>query len=88
MADPAPPQGRVLENPIKRERDARERAIRSFLWGLLTDLSFTAVTALLTVIGSLEWTTAYWQGVGLMLAKTAVQTVVAYLGRKVIKPIV
>lgn len=88
MADPAASQGHAVENPIKRERDARERAIRSFLWGLLTDLSFTAVTALLTVIGSLEWTATYWQGVGLMLAKTAVQTIVAYLGRKIIKPVV
>lgn len=76
----------MSENPIVRERDARERAVRSFLWGLLIDAGCMAGLTLITMIGQLEWTAAYWQGLGLMLAKTFVQAGVAYLGRKVIEP--
>jgi hypothetical protein len=76
----------VTENPIVKERDARERAVRSFLWGLLIDASCTAGVALLAVINSLEWTATYWQGLGLLLAKSFVQAGVAYIGRKVIEP--
>lgn len=76
----------MSENPIVKERDARERAVRSFLWGLLIDASCTAGLALITMIGDLEWTVRYWQGLGLLLAKSFVQAGVAYIGRKVIEP--
>jgi hypothetical protein len=75
------------ENPVTKERDARERAVRSFLWGLLTDLGIGIVAALLTISGTIEWTAEYWQGVGLLLSKTAIQSVITYLGRKIIKPV-
>ena len=78
----------MTSNPIVRERDARERAVRSFLWGLLIDASCTAGLALLVMIGDLEWTATYWRGLGLLLAKSFVQAAVAYVGRKVIEPYV
>lgn len=68
------------------ERDARSRAWRSFLWGLLVDVASGVTLVLVTMVGDLQWTRTYWIGLGLAVAKSAVQGVVAYFGRKLLKP--
>jgi hypothetical protein len=68
------------------ERDARVRGWRSFVQGLLIDVTVAATVFLLTVISDLEWTRVYWIMVGLGLAKSVVQGIVSYLARKLVKP--
>lgn len=75
-----------VETPTEVSSDARVRGWRSFVQGLLIDVSVAAVVFLVTVIGDLEWTTVYWIALGLGLAKSVVQGVVAYLARKLITP--
>ena len=66
--------------------DAWVRAIRSLGQGLLLDVSVAAVLFLVSVIGNLEWTRIYWIALGLGLAKSVIQAVVAFFARKLITP--
>jgi hypothetical protein len=74
------------ESPAVVEEDAWVRATRTFVQGIALDVAVAGTVFLVTVIGDLEWTTAYWTMLGLGLAKSVVQGVVAYLARKLIKP--
>lgn len=67
-------------------RDARVRAIRSFMWGLLLDVSAFVVTVLVTAFTSIEWTREYWLALAALLAKTILQASVAYAARKLLPP--
>lgn len=66
--------------------DAKERGIRSFLWGLMIDCGVAITLFLLTVISDVEWTSTYWTMLGLGVAKSVVQGVVAYFARKLLPP--
>lgn len=66
--------------------DARVRGWRSFVAGVAIDAAVAGTVFLVTVIGNLEWTRTYWLMVGLGLAKSVVQGIVAYMARKLIKP--
>ena len=74
----------VLQAAINR--DARIRAIRSFMWGLFLDVSAFVITVLVTAFSSIEWTREYWVALGLLLAKTVLQASVAYVARRMFPP--
>lgn len=67
-------------------RDARVRAVRSFMWGLFLDVSAFVITVLVTAFSSIEWTATYWTTLGLLLAKTVLQASVAYAARRMFPP--
>lgn len=76
--------------PPSSAADARNRAWRTFLQGLLVDI-ILAVTLALSLAASapdFAWSRAYWLGVGLALAKTLLTTITAYIMRKVAPPAV
>jgi hypothetical protein len=60
--------------------------VRTVLQGLALDVAVGVTLYLVTVIGNLEWTRTYWIVLGLGVAKSAVQAVVAYMVRKLIPP--
>jgi len=65
---------------------ARVHGVRGFLIGLALDVSAAGVAYLVTVIGNLEWTSTYWQILGLGLCKSVIQGLVAYLVRRLLPP--
>lgn len=71
---------------VRTDRDASIRGLRTFMWGLLVDVGAAGVAFLATVIGDLEWTRVYWVMLGLGLAKSVVQGVVAFFMRKLLPP--
>ena len=72
--------------PRTAAEDARVRALRTLMWGLMVDV-FTATGAvLLDQAGEIKWERAYWIALSAMLAKTAVQTALAWAGRHIFPP--
>jgi hypothetical protein len=67
-------------------KDARLRAIRSLTWGLFLDVSTAVILVLMTAFTALEWTRQYWVTLGLLLAKSILQAVVAFFARLLIPP--
>lgn len=80
----------VSTYPPDAASDARNRAFRTFVQGLLTDVLAAVVLAVGPALTGADfaWTRGYWAAVGLLAAKTAVQSVVSYVGRKVAPPAV
>jgi hypothetical protein len=72
--------------PVSTERDARSRALRSFTWGLLIDVTVAVVLVLSTAFTNIEWTREYWVTIGLSVAKSVLQAAVAYVARRVLPP--
>jgi hypothetical protein len=68
------------------EADARNRALRSFLWGLIIDVSVAILLVLSVTITDLRWTREYWVALGLSLLKSVAQAAVAYVARKLLPP--
>lgn len=68
------------------ESDAQNRAVRSFLWGLMIDVAVAVVLVLATAFNAIEWTKEYWTILGLTLAKSVLQAGVSYFMRKLVKP--
>jgi hypothetical protein len=68
------------------ESDARTRALRSFAWGLLIDVTVAVVLVLGVAFTDVQWTKEYWYALGLSVAKSVLQAIVAYVARKVIPP--
>lgn len=66
--------------------DAWVRGLRTFIQGLLFDVAAAGVAFLITVIGNIEWTSAYWVALGLGLAKSVIVGAVAYFARKLVTP--
>jgi hypothetical protein len=76
--------------PPSATADARNRAWRTFVQGLLVDIVLAIAGGLSLVLSSPDfaWTGAYWTAVGLALAKTTLTTIVAYVMRKAAPPAV
>lgn len=66
--------------------DARSRAARTALQGLALTVAAAVLGVLVTAVTSLEWTWRWWAAVGLLVAKTAIQSGVAYLHRLAVPP--
>lgn len=77
---------RAQEVGMNAHFDALNRAFRTFVQGLLVDVSSTVVLVATAQLGDLRWTKAYWYALVLLLAKTAVATAVAYVGRRIKPP--
>lgn len=60
--------------------------VRTFLLGLGLDVMIGVTLYLVTVIGQLEWTKAYWIVLGLGVARSAIMSAVAYLARRLLPP--
>jgi hypothetical protein len=78
----------VIPNLPSAEADAKNRAWRTLAQGLLVDVTGSVVLAVGPALAGADfaWTRGYWAAVGLLAAKTAIQSVVAYVGRKVAPP--
>jgi hypothetical protein len=79
-----------LPVPKSVEADARNRAFRTFVQAFAIDLAAAVVLAVGPALADqhFAWTVAYWVSLGLLAAKTAVQTAVSYAARKLIPPAV
>lgn len=75
-----------LQNERITGKDARIRAIRSFMWGLFLDVSAFVIVVLTTAFTSIEWTANYWRALGLLLVKTVLQSATAYIARRLFPP--
>lgn len=96
---PEPPAGPVRESAANLKLpqevavyqaqvhlDALNRAARTFVQGLLVDVTAAVTLVASTQLGDLHWTKAYWTALYLLLTKTAVSTAVAYVYRRVRPP--
>lgn len=66
--------------------DARSRAWRTLAQGLGIAVATAIVGVLATAVGDIEWTRAYWVGVGVLAANAGVQAAVAYAHRLLAPP--
>lgn len=81
MAEPIPV-------PPTTEADARNRAIRTFVQGLLIDLGVALVLTVGPVLlgEGFGWSKAQFIALGILAGKTVVTTIVSYIARKVVPP--
>jgi uncharacterized membrane protein YcjF (UPF0283 family) len=68
------------------ERDARQRAWRTFWQSFLVDVGASVVAVLLPLVSDLEWTREWWLAAGALAAKTLVMAVVSYVARRLVPP--
>jgi len=85
-----PPGGTSVATyvPPSARDDARNRAYRTFVQGLLVDVAAGVVLAVGPALAGehFAWSAPYWTAIGLLAAKTAVQTGVSYVGRHLVPP--
>lgn len=73
--------------PPRVERDASNRAFRTWVQGLGVDLAAGVGVALVAgVAGGIEWTQAYWVALALAVAKSSIMAAVSYFARKFVPP--
>ena len=79
----ATPRRALYQKEVGRSADARNRAIRTFLWGLSTDILVAVVIYLLPIFGTTatDWSTLDWKVIALTVAKTIVMTIISYVAR-------
>jgi hypothetical protein len=65
------------------KKDAGNRAWRTFVQGVGTDVAVAVALALLPALAGADfaWTPEYWAAVGLLAGKTAILTGVSYVAR-------
>ncbi len=73
--------------PLDAHSDGLNRSWRTFLQGFLIDLAVTLSAALAMAFGTIAWTPEYWLGIAALVGKTAVQTAMAYIHRRVFPPL-
>lgn len=74
-----------LPVPLPTNRDAMNRAVRTFLQGLWVDVSAALAVALAVGLTDVRWTKEYWIAFAVMLGKTVAIAVVSYAYR-LLKP--
>lgn len=75
-----------LPTPAPKKEDARNRAIRTFLEGLISAVITTLVAALPVVLANPQWTKAFWVGVAISLGTVTLTAVVSYVARFLVPP--
>lgn len=75
-----------LPAPADASTDAKNRAWRTFLQGLLLDVVTTVAVAVAAQLSDIRWTKEYWVGVAVLAGKSVVMAVIAYIMRKVAPP--
>ena len=75
---------------VSAEADAKNRAFRTFVQGLGTDVVVAVVLAVGPALAGADfaWSADYWTAIGLLTAKTVVLSAVSYVSRKVVPPAV
>lgn len=74
------------ERPGELERDARQRAWRTFWQGLLVDVGGAVLVVVVGMVSGLVWTRDWWLAAAAVVGKTVVMSAVAYLARVFIPP--
>jgi hypothetical protein len=75
-----------LPTPAPAPVDAKARALRTFLQGLVFDAATALGVSLLWVTHDIQWTRTYWLGAGLMVGKSVVTAGLSYLARFLAPP--
>lgn len=81
MTTPTP-----LPVPKSAQADARQRAIRSYLGGLLVAVLAAVVPIVQAALGHVEWSSAWWLALLNAVLSPALYAVVAYVGRHLAPP--
>lgn len=76
----------VTQLPKSTEADAKNRAWRTFLQGLLLDVLTTVAVAVAAQLTDIRWTKEYWIGIAALAGKSVVMAIIAYIMRKVAPP--
>lgn len=81
-SDPAPVKPPTpLPVPAPANVDARSRAWRTFLQGLIAAVVVAVGPVVATAAGGIHWTREYWIGLGVLAGNAAVAAAVAYVMR-------
>ena len=75
-----------MTQPAEIQADARNRTWRTFVQGLAIDVSVAVVVVLAAAFSTIDWTPRYWALLGASLARTVLQSGVAYLMRMWVAP--
>lgn len=77
-----------MQYPPDTRADARNRAWRTFMQGLLVDVTAAVTLAVGPALtgSDFAWSRTYWATLAALAAKTALTSAVAYLARRIIPP--
>jgi hypothetical protein len=75
-----------LPVPKSAADDARQRAVRSYLGGLIVAVLGSAVPILEAAAGDLQWSRAWWIALGITVASPALHAAAAYVLRHLAPP--
>jgi heme/copper-type cytochrome/quinol oxidase subunit 4 len=75
-----------LPVPKSTDDDARQRAIRSYLGGLIAAVIMAVAPLGDAALGNIQWSRAWWIALGLGLVSPALHAVVAYVLRHLAPP--
>jgi hypothetical protein len=70
----------------RTQTDAKDRAWRTFVQGLMIDVAVGVTLVLVTAFATIEWTPAYWLALAASLGRTILQSAVAYVMRVFVAP--
>lgn len=76
----------TYESTATVQADAKNRSARTIAQGLLLDVAGAVALVLAVAFTDIEWTPMYWKALGLLVAKTILQAVVAYWMRLRVPP--
>ena len=72
--------------PVETAHTPGRAALRALGFGLLVDVAIALVLVLATAFTDIRWTESYWLSLLGTLAKTTLQSSVAYLARRFVSP--
>jgi hypothetical protein len=75
------PGGVPLPVPAPANIDARSRALRTFVQGLISAVLVAVGPVVAVAFGGLQWTKEYWLGVGVLVGSAVVTACVSYVMR-------
>lgn len=76
----------VSVNTVPPKTDAANRAVRTLVQSLVTDVTLALGAVILNASDDIHWTRGWWVAFGVLLGKTAVVTALSYIGRFMAKP--
>ena len=76
-----------LPVPKSATDDARQRAIRSYVGGLLVAVLAAVVPIVQAALGDVQWSSAWWLALLNAVLSPALYAVVAYVGRPLKPPV-
>lgn len=76
----------AVESRERVKADAISRARRTVVQGLLIDVAYAVMGVLIIQVADVEMSRAYWEGLGILVCKTAWQTAAAWAMRHIKPP--